>query len=205
MPERWHGERICGDGRLLQRRPAGADEALAPIRALGDPIVDLLDEQPYTEVQSYLDDTEPKGNHYYWKTEYLAELSDELLTTVRELSAECPIPGAELGFLHLGGALNDHPETTARRQPRRPLRDRRERQVGARRAGGRRRSRRVDPRRRGSGSPVLDGRQLHQLPDRRRGRLRIRETYGANYDRLLEPQAHVRPGEPVPLEPNLRP
>ncbi|MET4094160.1 BBE domain-containing protein [Arthrobacter sp. UYCu712] len=54
--------------------------------------------------------TEPKGLHYYWKTEYAAELRDELLTTVSGQFAECPVPGAELGFLHLGGAINEHPE-----------------------------------------------------------------------------------------------
>ena len=80
---------------------------LAPIRALGDPVFDLLHEQPYVELQSYLDATEPKGNHYYWKTEYAAELSDDFLETWRALAAECPIPDGELGLLHLGGALNE--------------------------------------------------------------------------------------------------
>jgi FAD/FMN-containing dehydrogenase len=92
---------ICFSGDL-----AGVDEALAPIRALGDPVLDLLQERPYVEVQSYLDGTEPKGRHYYWKTEYAAELSDELLATWRELAAECPIPAAEMGILHLGGTLD---------------------------------------------------------------------------------------------------
>ncbi|MBA3263754.1 MAG: FAD-binding oxidoreductase [Thermoleophilaceae bacterium] len=108
VPEQWHGRRICAMAVCYSGDLAKTDEALAPIRALGDPVVDLLADQPYTEVQSYLDDTEPKGNHYYWKTEYLAELSDELLATTRDLFADCPIPGAEVGFLHLGGALNDH-------------------------------------------------------------------------------------------------
>ena len=58
--------------------------------------------------QSYLDAAEPKGNHYYWKTEYVAELSDRLLSTWRDLAAACPIPEAQLGILHLGGALNEH-------------------------------------------------------------------------------------------------
>jgi hypothetical protein len=83
---------------------------LAPIRALGEPLFDLLREQPYTQVQSYLDEAEPQGMHYYWKTEYLAQLSDDLLSTTRRLFAECPIPGAELGFLHLAGALNGRAE-----------------------------------------------------------------------------------------------
>ena len=50
---------VCYTGDLDR-----ADEAVAPIRALGDPIFDLIEELPYTQVQSYLDDTEPKGNHY---------------------------------------------------------------------------------------------------------------------------------------------
>jgi FAD/FMN-containing dehydrogenase/SAM-dependent methyltransferase len=108
VPEPWHGRRICAMAVCYSGDLDEANHALAPIRALGDPVVDLLGEQPYTRVQSYLDATEPKGLHYYWKTEYLAELSDDLLSTTRELAAECPIPEAEIGFLHLGGALNDH-------------------------------------------------------------------------------------------------
>jgi FAD/FMN-containing dehydrogenase len=108
VPSEWHGERVCAMAVCYSGDLGEVDAALAPIRALGDPVFDLLAQQPYTSVQSYLDATEPKGNHYYWKTEYLAELGDDLLATVRELAAECPIPDAEIGFLHLGGALNEH-------------------------------------------------------------------------------------------------
>ena len=96
---------VCYSGDL-----SAADEALAPIRAIGDPVMDIIAPQPYTQVQSYLDLTEPKGMHYYWKTEYLTELSDGLLTVARDLFADCPIPDAEIGFLHLSGALNEHAE-----------------------------------------------------------------------------------------------
>lgn len=94
VPEEWHGRRICGMAVCYSGDLGAVDEVLAPIRALDNPIVDLLAEQPYTQVQSYLDATEPKGAHYYWKTEYLAELSDDLLSTTRDLFAECPIPEA---------------------------------------------------------------------------------------------------------------
>jgi FAD/FMN-containing dehydrogenase len=110
IPEGWHGKRLCAMAVCYSGDLDDVDEVLAPIRALADPVLDLLQEQPYTQVQSYLDDGEPKGNHYYWKTEYAAELSDDLLSTTRDLFAQCPIPGAELGFLHLGGALNEHGE-----------------------------------------------------------------------------------------------
>jgi FAD binding domain/Berberine and berberine like len=108
VPLEWHGERICAMAVCYTGDLARSDEALAPIRALGEPVFDLVGEKPYTEVQALLDGTEPKGEHYYWKTEYLAELSDGLLETVRELAADCPIPLAQIGVLHPGGALNEH-------------------------------------------------------------------------------------------------
>ncbi len=110
VPQQWHGKRICAMAVCYTGDLAHTDDALAPIRAIGDPIVDLLAEQPYTQVQSYLDDAEPKGFHYYWKTDYATELRDEVLDLNQELFADCPVPGIELGFLHLGGAVNEHDE-----------------------------------------------------------------------------------------------
>ena len=75
VPEQWHGKKICAMAVCYTGDLAHTDDVVAPIRAIGDPIVDLLAEQPYTQVQSYLDDGEPKGMHYYWKTDYAAELA----------------------------------------------------------------------------------------------------------------------------------
>jgi FAD/FMN-containing dehydrogenase len=108
VPAAWQGERVCAMVVCFSGDLARVDEALAPIRALGDPVVDLLCEQPYTQLQSFLDSTEPKGDHYYWKTDFVADLSDGLLSTMHELAAECPIPRLQVGTLHLGGALNEH-------------------------------------------------------------------------------------------------
>ncbi len=107
LPEEWHGEQICGMSVCYSGDLDEVEDHLAPIRALGDPIVDLLQPQPYTQIQSYLDATQPKGNHYYWKTEFAAQLSDGLLTTLRDLATECPIPGAQFPVGHVGGALNE--------------------------------------------------------------------------------------------------
>jgi FAD/FMN-containing dehydrogenase len=110
VPPQWHGKRICAMAVCYSGDLNHVDAVLAPIRALGGPVVDLLQEQPYVQLQSYLDVTEPKGRHYYWKTGYAAELSDDFLSAMRDLFAECPIPEGDLAFLHLGGALNEHDE-----------------------------------------------------------------------------------------------
>ena len=109
VPPEWRGERVCAMSVCFSGEAAEAAAALAPIRALGDPAFDLLGERPYVEQQSYLDATEPKGDHYYWKAGYLDELTDELLAMWPELAAGCPIPRTQIALLHLGGALNERP------------------------------------------------------------------------------------------------
>jgi FAD/FMN-containing dehydrogenase len=107
VPPEWQGRKICAMAVCYSGHANGRDAALAPIRALGDPVIDLLREQPYVELQSYLDATEPKGQHYYWRTGYVTELTDEILSAMRDLFAECPIPEGDVAMLHIGGALNE--------------------------------------------------------------------------------------------------
>ena len=54
-----------------------------------------------------LDGMEPKGNHYYWKTEYLAGLSNEFLDTFRDSALKVTSPLSESIVIHLAGALNE--------------------------------------------------------------------------------------------------
>jgi FAD/FMN-containing dehydrogenase len=110
VPPEFHGRKTCTMVVCYSGDLAQADEVLAPIRALGSPAVDLLQPWPYIQQQSFLDESEPKGAHNYWKTEYASELSDGLLEAVRDTFASCSIPEAQVGFLHLGGALNERDE-----------------------------------------------------------------------------------------------
>ena len=110
VPVEWHGRKVCTMVVCYSGDLGRTDEVLAPIRALGNPGVEVLQAWPYTQQQSFLDEGEPKGAHYYWKTEYVSELSDSLLAAVRDVFAECEIPEAQVGFLQLGGALNQRAE-----------------------------------------------------------------------------------------------
>ncbi|HEY7146416.1 MAG TPA: FAD-binding oxidoreductase [Streptosporangiaceae bacterium] len=108
VPRRWHGERVCAMQVCYSGDLAEAGQVLAPVREIGAPVADLLARRPYPQLQSLLDQAEPKGSCYYWKTGYLSQLSDGFLRTWQDLAARCPVPQAQLGLLHLGGALNEH-------------------------------------------------------------------------------------------------
>ena len=105
LPDAWHGKPIIGMLLCHSGENVGAD--LSPVRALGKPIADLVTEKPYTAQQSMLDGMEPKGRHYYWKTEYLAGLSNQFLDTFRDSALKVTSPLSESLVIHLAGALND--------------------------------------------------------------------------------------------------
>jgi FAD/FMN-containing dehydrogenase len=201
----WHGRRVCAFAICHSGDPAAAERDLAPVRALGEPVFDLLGPMPYTEVQSYLDDTEPTGHHFYWKTEFLAGLEDGLLEGMRELFATCPIPGGELGLLHLGGALNERPAAdgaVGNRDarfvlgvkgmwaPGDPDADRYTRWV--RDAWARLR-------------PWSTGATYVNFQTAEEGDDRVRASYGANYERLVEVKRRYDPENLFRTNRNIRP
>jgi hypothetical protein len=105
LPEEWHGRPVVV--LLVCHSGADVEADLAPVRALGAPIADLVTEKPYTDQQSMLDGMEPKGHNYYWKTEYLAGLTTEFLDTFRDSALMVTSPLSESIVIHLAGALND--------------------------------------------------------------------------------------------------
>ena len=98
VPEEWHGMKVCSMAVCWSGDLEEGEAALAPLRALGDAAVDLLQPWPYVQQQSFLDESEPKGAHYYWKTEYVGELSDGLLDAVRDTFASAPSPRRRSAF-----------------------------------------------------------------------------------------------------------
>jgi len=90
--------------------PEEAERDLAPIRAIGDPWADLIQRKEYAAQQAMLDATQPKGMHYYWKSEYLPGLSDELLDTYEAQFEGMKAPANQIVLFHLEGALAEHAE-----------------------------------------------------------------------------------------------
>ncbi len=107
VPPAWHGRRVVAMTVCYSGDPAHRARAVAPLRDLGEPVFDLLQEWPYVQQQSYLDGTEPKGHHYYWRTELAAGLDEDLLSAAREGAAACPVPMGQVVVAHVGGALNE--------------------------------------------------------------------------------------------------
>jgi FAD/FMN-containing dehydrogenase len=205
VPEEWHGRKSCAMVVCYSGEIDEAEEALAPIRALGDPVVDVLQEWPYVQQQSFLDEGEPKGAHYYWKTEYVAELTDGLLAAVRDSFAECPIPDAMVGFLQLDGALNERDEddgAVGNRDARFAMGVNGMWEAGEPNADAFQQWVRDGWAR---VRPFSTGRTYINFQAADEGDERIRAAYGGNFDRLLEVKQKYDPDNLFRANRNIRP
>jgi FAD/FMN-containing dehydrogenase len=110
VPQELHGTPIVILVACHSGTPEAAEADLAPLRALGDPIADLITVKDYVVQQTLLDATMPNGNHYYWKSEFVPGLSDGLIETYNAQFVGLDAPANQITLFHLAGALNEHDE-----------------------------------------------------------------------------------------------
>jgi FAD/FMN-containing dehydrogenase len=110
LPEEKHGKPMIAFVVCHIGSPEQAGRDLAEIRSFGDPWADLIQVKEYAAQQSMLDATQPKGMHYYWKSEFLPGLSDDLLADYRAQSDGVEAPANQIVLFHLEGALGNFDE-----------------------------------------------------------------------------------------------
>lgn len=105
MPQPWHGKHVIS--MIVCYTGSDPETALAPVHAIGNPIVSTIQTMPYVGLQSMLNAMEPKGLHRYWKTEFLPGLSPHFLAAFRDGALKVASPLSQSVLFHLGGALNE--------------------------------------------------------------------------------------------------
>jgi len=106
LPKDMHGKPIVAMLACYSGSAEEGEKAVAPIKSFGKPIGDVLVRRPYTQLQSLLDATQPKGRRYYWKSEYLSRIEPALCEKVIEHAARIRSPHSAVILFQLGGALN---------------------------------------------------------------------------------------------------
>jgi FAD/FMN-containing dehydrogenase len=89
--------------------PEQAEADLRPLREFGSPITVELGPLPYTVMNSLLDAAYPTGSLNYWKSAFLAQLSDEALDELLVRFAACPSPMTAALFEHFHGEVTRVP------------------------------------------------------------------------------------------------
>ena len=200
MPEQWRGKRMWAIAGQFAGPQDEAEKLLAPMRALG-PEFDLFQPMPYTVVQGLIDGANPYGRRNYWRAHNLDGFDDERTDTLLERSRDDAV--------------------AVQRDARRSTWPGRSRDVGEddtalggrqapfslhlntmwEGADERRCEHRVDARLATEAfSPwISPGMALNFYTEV--GDDEIADSFGARLERLSDGEAEVRPGEPVPAQP----
>ena len=114
LPEEVHGTEVVILAATYTGDMADGEVALAPLRAIGHPIADVIGPHPFVGWQQAFDPLLTPGQRNYWKTHDFGELSDGLIDTALEYVATLPDPQCEVFFAQLGGRRAGCPTTPPR-------------------------------------------------------------------------------------------
>lgn len=106
LPKEMHGKPIVALLACYSGKPEEGEKTVAAIKSFRKPVGDVLVRRPYTQLQSLLDATQPKGRRYYWKSEYLSRVDPALCAKATEHAAKIRSPHSAVILFQIGGALN---------------------------------------------------------------------------------------------------
>ncbi|TPL06749.1 FAD-binding oxidoreductase [Mesorhizobium sp. B2-4-14] len=85
--------------------PEAGEPVIAPLMTFGSPIESRLQAVPYLQIQSAGDSLFPRGRRYYWKAQFLREISDGAIDALLDRYAAAPNRSSLLVFQQVGGAI----------------------------------------------------------------------------------------------------
>lgn len=106
----WHGREILGLAMCYSGDLAEGERVMAPLRARGRPVADVVAPHPYAAWQTILDPLLAPGERNYWKSHDFTELSDGLVDVLLRYAQRLPDPQSEIAFAQLGGAIGRVPD-----------------------------------------------------------------------------------------------
>ncbi|HWP60292.1 MAG TPA: FAD-binding oxidoreductase [Candidatus Acidoferrales bacterium] len=84
---------------------ASGEAAVQPLKQFGSPVMDAIGPTPYCQLNGMLEAAYPKGALNYWKSSFLAQLSDDAIDTMIDCFARCPTPMGQMLIEHFHGAV----------------------------------------------------------------------------------------------------
>jgi FAD/FMN-containing dehydrogenase len=114
VPPESHGQPYIAVAAVYTGAAEEGEHVLAPLRALGEPIVDLSGVTTFCEAQSLLDEDYPAGGRYYWKSADLDELGDDVVDVLASRASDAPSAESTIDVWFHGGEMGRiEPEASA--------------------------------------------------------------------------------------------
>ncbi len=107
FPEELHLRKVAFSTWCYAGPPDKAREAFAPIQEFGPPILYGVQEMPYPDLQRAFDEMYCPGLQWYWRHDFVRELSDEAIERHVEFGGRRPTLHSTMHLYPVDGAVHD--------------------------------------------------------------------------------------------------
>jgi len=106
FPEHLHNKKMCGVVWCYTGPRELAEETFQPIRGFLTPALDLVSPMPYPTLQSMFDPLYEPGLQWYWKADFVSQLSDEAIQTHVKHGSQLPTLLSAMHLYPINGAAH---------------------------------------------------------------------------------------------------
>jgi FAD/FMN-containing dehydrogenase len=106
FPEHLHWKKMCAIIWCYSGPLEKAEEVFKPLRAFSPPALDLVGPIPHPAVQSMFDGLYPPGLQWYWKADFVNEISDAAIEAHMKHAAALPTMHSTMHLYPINGAAS---------------------------------------------------------------------------------------------------
>lgn len=105
-PPALHGRTVCGVVWCYTGSAVDADAAFKPVREFGPPLLHGVQAMPFPALQGAFDALYPPGDQWYWRADFVNELSDAAIAEHERFAAALPTPKSAMHLYPIDGAAH---------------------------------------------------------------------------------------------------
>lgn len=106
FPDHLHLKKMCGVMWCSTAAPEEAERLTKPVRSVGKPALDHVGPVPFPALQSIFDPLYPPGLQWYWRADFVKELSEEAIAEHLEHGLKLPTVHSTAHFYPINGAAH---------------------------------------------------------------------------------------------------
>lgn len=106
FPEALHGTKVCGVVWCYTGAVEAADAVFKPVREFGTPLMHGVQPMPFPALQAAFDGLYPPGHYWYWRADFVNELSDAAIAEHQRFAAQLPSGQSTMHLYPIDGAAH---------------------------------------------------------------------------------------------------
>lgn len=106
FPEELHMQKVCGVVWCYTGPEHHADEIFEPVKSFGPPLLHGVQPMPFPALQSAFDALYPPGHQWYWRADFVNELSDEAIVRHVKFGKNLPTMQSTMHLYPIDGAVH---------------------------------------------------------------------------------------------------